>query len=471
MPYFFWLFTHTKQKGKSMSKKSNRVVYGIGNFGYSVVSQTLTNFFMFFGTSVLKLSGALVGIAIAISTFWDGFTDPIVGYLSDTYPFLKMGHRRGYMFVATFGMIAFNLFIWFVPVGLSSGLKFVWILVGLLCIETFNTFYSTPYMALGTDISTNYHDRTLIQISKTCFFLLGMIVPSVLLYVFLPNTEEYPIGQLNPVGYRYMAIFTSAMCLISGLICVFFIRREKEPASEKVRFKMSVIFSDFVNTLKCKNLSLLIFGNAICMISGTILTSVGMHFFTYCFDLTSMHITILMVVLLSGIFLSQPLWFKLSVSRDKKQSLLSAIFVSVTGSFLIIIIFLLRYNIPLPFLFICLAIFVCGAGSGALFSIPTSMYSDAITKQNKLTGHNKTAMYSGVLTFTSNIANCLALLIIGVLLDIIGFDPEVHVQSLGAQTGLALILFVGVQIALIAGYFLFSKCDGVKSYRSHKVST
>ena len=181
-------------------KKPSKVAYGIGNLGYSVISQTITNFFMFFGTSVLKLSGALVGVAIAISTLWDGITDPIVGYISDKHELFKMGNRRGYMLVATFGMAVINLVIWFVPLEAGEWVKFVWIAVGLVLIETFNTLYSTPYMALGTDISVNYNDRTKIQASKTVFFLIGMIVPSVLLYLFLPNTDTYPIGQLNPYG-------------------------------------------------------------------------------------------------------------------------------------------------------------------------------------------------------------------------------------------------------------------------------
>lgn len=452
------------------NKKNNKIVYGLGNLGYSIISQTMTNFFMFFGTSVLKLSGLLVGIAIAISTFWDGFTDPIVGYLSDTKPLLKMGHRKGYMLFATFGMAIVNLAVWFVPLGISVGLKFAWVLVGMLTLETFNTFYSTPYMALGTDISKNYHDRTLIQISKTCFFLLGMIIPSVLLYIFLPNTPEYPVGQLNPLGYRYMAIFTSAICVISGLICIIFTHENVHNFASNEKFKFSKIFVDFVSTLKCKNLSLLIFGYSACMVSGVILTGVGLHFFTYCFHLESGHITLLLVSLLAGTLVSQPLWFKLSVSRDKKQALLSAIFVSVVGTFLIITIFLLRFQIKKAFLLLMLAIFVCGVGSGALYSLPTSMYSDAITMQNRLTGKDRTAMYSGVLTFTSNIVNCIALLIVGGMLDIIKFNPENEIQTLGVDTGLALILFVGVQVSLIGAYFIFSKCESVKSYKKHKVA-
>ena len=123
-----------------MSK--NHVFYGIGNLGYSVVSQTICNFFVFFGTSVLKLSGVLVGTAIAISTMWDGLTDPVVGYISDKYAIGKLGHRKGYMLIATFGMALCNLLVWFVPVKASTLVKFVWIVVSLVLIETFNTLYT-----------------------------------------------------------------------------------------------------------------------------------------------------------------------------------------------------------------------------------------------------------------------------------------------------------------------------------------
>ena len=86
--------------------------------------------------------------------------------------------------MATFGMSIVNIFLWFVPISASEFVKFLWLVIGLVLVETFNTLYSTPYMALGTDISKNYNDRTRIQISKTIFFLVGMMVPSVLLYLF-----------------------------------------------------------------------------------------------------------------------------------------------------------------------------------------------------------------------------------------------------------------------------------------------
>ena len=70
------------KKLKRLDAKT-KISYGVGNLGYGTISQTMSNFIMFFGTSVLGISGTLVGIAVAIAAFWDGLSDPIVGYISD----------------------------------------------------------------------------------------------------------------------------------------------------------------------------------------------------------------------------------------------------------------------------------------------------------------------------------------------------------------------------------------------------
>ena len=60
-----------------------KLCYGIGNLGYGSMGQTVSSFIMFFATSVLGMPGFLVGITIAITSLWDGLSDPLIGYLSD----------------------------------------------------------------------------------------------------------------------------------------------------------------------------------------------------------------------------------------------------------------------------------------------------------------------------------------------------------------------------------------------------
>ena len=81
-------------------KTGTKLCYAIGNLGYGVVSQAMTTFMMFFGTSVLGIRGSLVGLCVALSAFWDGLSDPIVGYLSDITHSKFWGRRLGYLFLA-----------------------------------------------------------------------------------------------------------------------------------------------------------------------------------------------------------------------------------------------------------------------------------------------------------------------------------------------------------------------------------
>ena len=238
---------------------------------------------------------------------------------------------------------------------------------------------------------------------------------------------------------------------------MLFTNHKKRKSSIKQTVTNKGIFANFAGVLKIKPLAIIIIGYAVVMLSAVILTSVGMHFFTYCFNLNSMQITILLSALLTGTLLSQPLWCFVG-KKDKKSALLGGIFVSVIGVFLIITIFLLRYELRMgAYWWIMGAIFISGIGSGALYTLPNSMYSDAITKVNKITKSNKTATYSGVMTFASNIMNCLLQLVIGITLDFIKFNPNKASQDLSVQTGLAIILFVGIQASLICGYYIFSK--------------
>lgn len=435
-----------------------KLFYGMGNLGYSVVSQTITNFFMFFGTSVLKIPGSLIGFAVALSTVWDGLTDPIVGYLSDNYAFPRFGNRNGYMLIATFGVSILNIFIWCVPTDLSIGLKFAWVLISLIIIETFNTLFATPYSALSSDIVNDYNDRTQIQIYKTIFFLIGMILPSVLLNLFLPSTPEFPQGQLNPHGYHKIAIFCSIVMLICGLVCVFgtlkFAKKNNDKTKEK--FNLKSVFVEFFMCLKNKHLRIIILGNSLSLVSAAILTSVGMHFFTYCFNYSTFKITCTLLCLLMGMALSQPFWYKFSVKEDKKPALLSGLFTAIIGVFLIMLIFLFRsVLINSAFYLIMLSMFIIGFGSGTLYCLPSSMFMDVLSLNDSK--NSKSATYSGFLTLGSNLANALALLIVGILLDAIKFNPTNFEQNRIVQTGIAVILFVGVLSSLIGSLFIFSR--------------
>lgn len=442
-----------------------KLFYGFGGLSYSVISQTISNFFMFFATSVLGVSGTLVGITIGISTVWDGVSDTLVGYLSDNYPMGKFGRRNGYMLIATFGMSIFNVLLWSVPTDVSRGVKFVWILISLLLVETFNTMFATPYSALGNEIAQNYNDRTKVNAFNIVFYLIGIIIPSALMFLFLPNTEEFPIGQLNPNGYKRIALVTSAISILFGLICSLSTIDSANNMcnAKREKFSISSLFSNFIFSFKNKRLSRIIWGYVFTSIATVFLCSVGMHFFTYSLFYSSQQITVLLFSLILGTILSQPLWVFVSQKKEKKPALIIGIILTILSIFGVILVYLFRIELfEISFVLMVLLLFVCGVGSGAMYGLPTSMFGDVV-EQVVGKKDNKNATYGGTMTFASNMANSITQLVVGVLLDVIHFDSELQVQSLGVQTGLALILFVGVQVALI------SACSIFASYKERNV--
>jgi GPH family glycoside/pentoside/hexuronide:cation symporter len=54
-------------------------------------------YLMKFSTDVLLIAPAAMGTLIAASRIWDGFSDPMVGYLSDRTR-SPMGRRRAWLF-------------------------------------------------------------------------------------------------------------------------------------------------------------------------------------------------------------------------------------------------------------------------------------------------------------------------------------------------------------------------------------
>ncbi|MBR3790382.1 MAG: MFS transporter, partial [Clostridia bacterium] len=109
------------------------------------------------------------------------------------------------------------------------------------------------------------------------------------------------------------------------------------------------------------------------------------------------------------------------------------------------------------FFFVLAGLAVCGFGTGALYSLPISMYADCVSIERAQSGENNSGVFSGFMTLAYNISNCLALFIVGVLLDLIKFNPAQPVQALVVQNWMGVIVFVGCGLAIFGAFLIFRK--------------
>lgn len=436
--------------------------YGVGNLGYGTVSQTLNSFVMFFATSVLGISGTLVGFAVALSALWDGVSDPLFGYLSDHASNKGLGKRLRFLFIASFGIAFFNIIIWLIPKSLPEFVKFIWLVISLLGLETFCTMFSTPYIALGIDIAPDYNEQSSVQGFKTVFFILGMILPSLLMMIFMPSNK----GQLNPTGYINISLITSALALVCGLICVFGTLKQVKStpyiqalAHKKSKDSFSKIMQDFFVIIKNKNYGAVILGYSMALVSSAFLISVGMHLFTYSYHFSSTQISILMTFLFLGAIASQPVWIYICNRLDKKTTLNTSLIFLLFSIGITSITFIFRDLVDNRTLFFLVVpcIFASGFGTGALYTVPISMFADVVLLDKIKTGANRSATVSGFMSLAYSTANSVALFFIGILLDLIKFDSSQPVQPMSVQNGLGAIIFLGCSISIALSMLIFSK--------------
>ena len=428
------------------------------------MSQTLNNFIMFFATAVMGISGSLVGIAIAISSLWDGVSDPLIGHLSDNCKNKFFGKRLGFMLFGIFMISAINLLIWSMPMQLPEWMKFIWLLVGMLAIESTNTCFGTPYSALAIDLAPDYNDQSKIQGFKTFFNIIGMILPNILMYFFMPSIAIGIQSVHTQQGYIKIAAINSALLIGLGLITIFgtlrYVKRNKiyKFSDGKEKFEFSKLLGGYFKVLKNKDFRSVIIGYSCATIASSFLTGVGLHLFTYCYHFSSSQISVVLIAMFGGAIASQPLWVYLSRRIDKKKSLIISLSTIILGVFIVAVTFLFKdfiashtmFYIALP------CMLFCGIGAGAMYCLPFSMYADVVTLEMVKTGENNAGAYTGYFTFTYNLANSIALLIIGFLLDFIKFDSSQPVQALSVQKGLGMIVFLGCIIFMSLAIMAFS---------------
>ena len=407
--------------------------YSAGNLGYGLVSQALSSYLVFYSTVILKIPGSLIGLIIAISVVWDAVSDPIMGYISDD-TMSRLGRRHFYILIGTISVSITNLMLWNISVDLSTWSKFSWILLSVLLIKTFLTIFVTPYSALGAELSTDYNERSIIQAVKTIFFLSAIfLITAGAMFIFFRPTASYPIGQLNPKAYRNIAILSSFVMLVSGMITYMstkkFIPYLPKAKKQMEKFTTAEFIRKIHFSLANKNYRAVFFGYLFTNLASAIIGTIGLHTFTYSFYLDNYNIGIIFALQFAVCIISQPLWVKIAEKIDKNNAVKLGLKLSILGCLILFVLVMLREQVKLHYEYLLIYSVVIGFGSSGLFSIPLSMIADTVDQQEYETDERNEGIYYGMLTFGYKISQSLAIIIFGIVLDLIRFNPELTVQT------------------------------------------
>jgi glycoside/pentoside/hexuronide:cation symporter, GPH family len=443
----------------------DKIGYGIGNFSAGVSIQVIGAYLVFYCTAILNIPGSLVGLAVSLSVIWDAITDPLMGYFSDITKSKTFGRRHLYLLIGGLGIAVTNFILWNTDAALPTQTKFIIILVDILAVKSFMTIFITPYTALGAELSNDYNERTSIQAIKTIFFLLGLSFVSVVgMYIFFQPTIDFPVGQLNPQAYINMGTFTSIVIVLFAFLCFVSTKKYIPILNHSIgKVDSTEGFSNLVISFKeifrNRTFRYVAFSYMFINIASALLSNLGLHVFTYTFTLTSQQIAMIIGVQFITSILSQPVWTLISTKIDKKPSMIFGILISIVASLVFLVLVLTKNIVSGDVLYFLPFSIMVGFGTGCLFTLPLSMIADIIDLDELNTGKRSEGTYYGCLTLFYKLSQSIALFLIGLLLDVVKFDSNLHVQAESTVIILGLILSIGPIISFIMAFLSLIKYE------------
>jgi GPH family glycoside/pentoside/hexuronide:cation symporter len=370
------------------------------------------------------MNPALVGTLAAIPRLFDAMTDPIMGYVSDNTR-SRWGRRRPYIFIGAILVGLVFMGMWQLPGGKTEDYYFTFFLIGSLLFYTGYTIYATPWVALGYELTSDYHERTRLMGTQNFIGQLAYFIPPWLLVIM--QSQTYFTDMVD--GAKTVAIVIGAIVIALGILPAIFLREKEHPqGAEATRRPLEFgslfigFFQDFATSLR--------FVPFLQICIATFLVFNG-------FILIASFQTYVLIYYVSGgdqaagaklagyagtvatfstfAVIAFVAW--LGTKIGKQRAFLVSTGISAVG-------YILKwfcYNPEMPWLVMVPAPLLA-FGLGGLFTVMPAMMADIVDQDELKTGLRREGMYGAIFWWVVKLGMAAALAGSGYLLNATGFD-------------------------------------------------
>jgi oligogalacturonide transporter len=440
----------------------NLAAYGIGDLYGGGSFLLIGMLFLFFLTEVVGLSPALAGVVFAIGKVWDAVTDPLMGYISDRTR-SRFGRRRVYFLIGIVPILISFSALWApIPAGSQAGL-FIYYSLAYMLFSTVFTMVMVPYSALNAEMSKDYTVRTRLSGTRIVFSQI-----SALLAGTVPTLIINAVGGDQGLGYLVMGIGFAAVYALVWLP-VFFGTWElpqesstagvaspgagsgqageagSQAAGTTGATGVLDVFRQFGRIFRNRSFRIHV-GMYICSYTAVdILMALFAYYITYYIGRQELYSVAMGSLLLTQI-LMLPVYVAVSNRWGKGRAFVIGLSVWVVG-----LLASLALSQSSPVIVIAAVCVVIGAGVSAGIMVPWAILPSVIDVDEYIYGVRRAGVYSGAMTLIRKaVQGVIALPLIGVVLELIGFAPGVQVPA-AALTGLRIFFVIGPAVLIVLG--------------------
>ncbi len=193
-----------------------KLAYGMGAFVNNLLAAAIGGMTIVLNLG-LGMNPALVGLLGALPRITDALTDPMMGYISDTTR-SRWGRRRPYIFGGALAAGLIFALLWQLPENRSESFYFWFFLTGSIVFYLAYTVFATPWVALGYELTPDYHERTRLMGVQNFIGQLAYLVSPWFLWI-MSNTAWFPNQLAGAKGLAIgIGVVTAGIGIIPALV-------------------------------------------------------------------------------------------------------------------------------------------------------------------------------------------------------------------------------------------------------------
>ncbi|MEM9001195.1 MAG: MFS transporter [Bacteroidota bacterium] len=435
----------------------SKIAFGIGMLANQMFPAAL-GIFMVVLVQDLGFPGWMWGVLFFLPRVFDSITDPIMGFISDNTK-SRWGRRRHYVFLGAVIMGISFVVMWQLYRENGVDYNFTYFLLWSFVFYLGLTIFSVPYVAMGYEMSNDFHERTdIMAIAQWIGQWAWVIAPWF--WVFMYDQGWFETAE---VATRELAIWVGITCMIFAMVPAIFIKSESTKDADYAPLNLKTIggslkkildgFKEAFKSRPFRQLCVATF-----FIYNTFYTIASFSFFIVVYYLfggdagaAGIWPTLFgSIGALATTFIVIPIIAKMSKKMGKKKAFIISQAISILGYIMLWFLF-----IPgKPYMFI-IALPFFSFGIGSLFTLMMSMTADVIDLDELNTGERREGVFGAIYWWMVKFGFAIAGLLTGTIMTLVGFNPDAATQPEGAITGLR-IFYSGFPVlgTLIAIYVM-----------------
>lgn len=398
--------------------------FGLPSIPISALGLPIVVYLPPFYSHDMGLSLSVVGTVFMLARFWDVFTDPVLGMVSDRFP-SRWGRRRHWIVLSAPILIG-SAYMLFMP---SPPVTWMYLAGWMFILYIGWTLITISHMSWGAELSEDYDERSTIQGMREFLLIFGMFTVLALPAIIEQVSDAAAAG---PAKIAAMGWFIIVLLPITIGLAVWLTPEFPSKAHQQIPWKRA-----WAIIAKNRLLQRVLVADLLVNIAPAITGSLYIFFASYVMELPKSASLLLLVYFIAG-FVGIPGWIRLSHMAGKHKTLaIAMVYGAVT---LPLVVFFPRGEFWWLFIGNSLYGVAYGAGSFLLRSI----MADVIDTDYLETGQRRTGLYYSLLSMTAKVGAALAVGITYPLLDLIEFTPG------GENTPETLNLFMAMYVTLPA---------------------